>query len=514
MDGVGLNPNPHGNAVYHAHTPVLDRLFGSVPTTQLVTWGPRVGLPNGQMGNSEVGHLNIGAGRVVEQELLRINRAIDERRLFEIPELRSALKSVQNTPGSALHFVGLMSSGGVHSSSKHLRALITAAVDAGVEKIFIHAITDGRDTAPRAAEGEFIELLEFLAAERKRAGRPMVLEVVSVIGRYYAMDRDNRGERTSLAYHLLVEGTGELHADALQAIRSAYRTNISDEFIKPVSIRTASEAGASLVKENDVLVFFNFRADRMRQIVSSFLFTGTNFNMFERRTFVRLGGVYTLTEYDPDFPVSVVFRPMSVPNHFGEVVSAKKLNQLRIAETEKYAHVTYFFNGGVEAALPGERRTLIPSPRDVPTYDLKPEMSAVEVTNELVKQLASGDFGVVIVNYANCDMVGHTGNFQAAVKAVETVDTCVGRVLESITKLGGVAIVTADHGNAEQMIDYTTGGPHTAHTLFPVPLSLVGEGLHGISLRGDGALCDIAPTACELLGLQTPAEMTGRSLIS
>lgn len=491
LDGLALNPNPKSNAVFQATKPTLDRLFQTCPHTTLVSYGERVGLPHGQMGNSEVGHLNIGGGRIVQQELTRINLAIEKGSLGKMPELSGT---------GALHLIGLVSEGGVHSSLKHLLALIQTALQQNVKRIFIHAITDGRDRPPAASIEELGELLSAIAQWRKDYPA-CEFGVVDIIGRYYAMDRDKRMERTQLAYDLYTQAIGEKAADALSAISARHRNGETDEFLKPIVLSERTFSRTTTVQANDALLFFNFRADRMRQIVRKFFESPLNLK------------ILTLTEYEADFPVDVMFRPQAVKNHFGQVVSLAGLRQLRIAETEKYAHVTYFFNGGVEEALAGEERMLVPSPRDVATYDLKPEMSAREVTAKLIEKLNEKKTDVFILNYANCDMVGHTGNYEAAIKAVETVDECLGKVLAVLDQQGGAAIVTADHGNADQMVDYTTGAPHTFHTMYPVPLIITGSDFKNVKLRDGGALCDIAPTACDILGLKIPPEMTGKSLI-
>lgn len=464
------------------------------------------------MGNSEVGHLNIGAGRVVEQDLTRIHNAIEKGELGKLPEMRGLIETVKGHPGSALHLIGLVSLGGVHSHLSHLEALISEAASSGVKHIFVHAITDGRDRPPTVAVEEVGLLQKFI--EKTRAEYPHIdLGISTIIGRYFAMDRDTRWERTQKGYDLFTLGKGEVYRDPIAALKARIAAGAKDEFLEPIVIENQfSRSG--LVEDGDSVLFFNFRADRMRQIVPAFLGDTVGFKGFKREKAPKLAQVCTLTEYDAEFPVEILFRQEPIKDHFGEVVSRAGLTQLRIAETEKYAHVTYFFNGGSEVELPGESRIMIPSPRDVATYDLKPEMSAAGVTDALCRTLEKGETDVVIVNFANCDMVGHTGVFEAAVKAVETVDACVGRVLESVKKMGGFAFITADHGNADQMIDYDTGGPHTFHTTHPVWFIVYGENLPKLTLRSGGALCDIAPTACELMGLEIPSLMTGQSLIS
>lgn len=511
LDGCALNPDTRGNAVYHASTPTLDALYESCPWTTLATFGPRVGLPDGQMGNSEVGHLNIGGGRVVQQELTRINFAVERNEIAALPEFVALCDAVKSSPSGALHLIGLASEGGVHSSLDHLKALLSAALTAGVSRIYVHAITDGRDRPPTASideVGSLVATIEHL--RRAHPGAEILL--ASICGRYYAMDRDNRWERTERAYDLYTAGSGTAFTDPIAAIRAAHAAGTTDEFLEPMAFGGAPGLRSPWVSDGDALLFFNFRADRMRQLVGSFVGSPSPFDRFARRRQPTLVNVTTLTEYEATLPVQVLFRPTVVKNHLGEVLARHGLTQLRIAETEKYAHVTYFFSGGVEEPVQGEERVLIPSPRDVKTYDLKPEMSAYEVTARLIEKIESGAIDVFICNFANCDMVGHTGSFDAAVKAVQTVDSCLGKVLDVIRKRGGVAVVTADHGNADQMIDYATGEPHTFHTLHPVPLIIVGLEKQ-LRLRSGGALCDIAPTILALLGIPQPAEMTGRSLI-
>lgn len=512
LDGLALNPNPRANAVFHAKKPTLDRLFASCPNTTLTTFGLRVGLPEGQMGNSEVGHLNIGAGRIVQQDLTRITFAVEDHQFPSIAPIQAMCATLRAEPNAALHLIGLMSSGGVHSSLEHIVELVRTALDGGVRFIFLHAITDGRDRPPQASLSELRELLDQIQPLVDRAPQKSLCKIVSLCGRYYAMDRDHRWERTGLAYKLFTECAGEPFADPFELIQARHAAGETDEFLKPAAIRGELLPRPASVEDGDSVIFTNFRADRMRQLVPAFL--PTSDIPMERQKRPRLSHLCTLTEYEKGLPVEVLFPPQRVAHHLGAVVAAAGLRQLRIAETEKYAHVTYFFNGGVEAPCEGEERILVPSPRDVATYDLKPEMSAAGVTEQLIaalKREARPD--VIILNFANCDMVGHTGDFNAAVKAVETVDTCLGRILDVLTAAGGTAIVTADHGNADQMVDYETGKPHTYHTTYPVPCLFVGAALAGLTVRDGGALCDIAPTICELLGLDVPPEMTGTSLV-
>lgn len=510
LDGLAHNPNPKGNAVASAKKPTLDKLFNSCPYSELITFGERVGLPDDQMGNSEVGHLNIGAGRVVEQDLLRIDKLVRNQELKKLAKLKSAVE-LSNQGNAALHLIGLCSTGGVHSSLDHLYGIIDAALELGAKRVYIHAISDGRDR-PQTASLEEIGSLVKKVEEFKKLYPSQELSIVDLTGRYYAMDRDNRWERTKLAYDLYTKGIGDSYNNILEAIHARIALGETDEFYKPCRIEDSSQLSRSpLVTSEDVVICCNFRTDRMRQIVTAFLGKTVNFASFE--TPVTLAKLVTLTEYDEKFPVDVLIPPSNLSNLLGETLSKNKLTQLRLAETEKYPHVTYFFNGGEEVAFQGEIRALIPSPKDVPTYDFKPEMSAKEVTDRFIAGLESGEADVYIVNYANCDMVGHTGVFDAAVKAVETVDSCLGRVIEKLSKLGGSALITADHGNADQMIDYVTGEPHTFHTKHPVPLVLFGPLGNGKKLRDGGALCDLAPTILELLGLEKPSEMNGMSLL-
>lgn len=494
LDGLALNPTHKGNAFYQANTPILDNLLEALPHTSLIACGTRVGLPEGQMGNSEVGHLNIGAGRVVEQELTKIDRILSEPNNSSIPKFVSFVKNLKES-SSTLHFIGLISTGGVHGSLNQILSLINKSAIEGIQKISIHVITDGRDRPPREAE---IELTEFTTKlDEIRKNNPSTKIIIStLVGRYYAMDRDKRAERTELAYNLFTKGIGEKAESIVSFLQSNYKKDITDEFMPACTFPEAC-----LINKGDGIIFTNFRADRMKQLVPCFSDSSLK--------------LLTLTEYDPSYNVEVLFAPEEIKNTFGDVISNHGLTQLRIAETEKYPHVTYFFNGGEEKQLEGEDRILAQSPKDVPTYDHKPEMSAYELTDKLLERLNTSPPDVTILNYANCDMVGHTGVFEAAVKAVETVDTCLGKLLDKYKELGGTVLVTADHGNADQMIDYVTGGPHTYHTLFPVPFILINYSDSQVyTLREGGALCDIAPTMLELLGIEKPKEMTGESLIS
>ena len=496
LDGFGINNNKEGNSIELANTPVIDKLFKQNPNTTIRTSGLDVGLPEGQMGNSEVGHTNIGAGRIVYQELTRITKNIEDGDFFSIPELVSAIENCKKH-NSKLHIMGLLSDGGVHSHTRHLYALLELAKRKDFEDVYVHCFLDGRDTPPASGEN-FIAELEQKMAEKG------VGKIASISGRFYAMDRDKRWERVQKAYDALVNGVGEKYASATQAIEESYQKEIFDEFVLPTLICNGDEPIAT-ISENDSVIFFNYRPDRAREITRSLV--DKEFTGFER-TYFPLYYV-CFTNYDETIEnVNIVFKKDEIKNTFGEIVANKGLTQLRIAETEKYAHVTFFFNGGEEKQYNGEDRILVPSPK-VETYDLQPEMSAVEVTDKVVEAIESQKYDTIILNYANPDMVGHTGNLEAAVKAIETVDTCVGRVIEALEKVNGVALITADHGNSEQMIDYTTGEPHTAHTTNVVPLILVGK--HA-KLK-EGRLADLAPTMLEIMGIEKPAEMTGETLI-
>ena len=494
LDGFGIAAEEKGNAIKAADKPNLDRLFRENPITQIGASGLNVGLPDGQMGNSEVGHTNIGAGRIVYQELTRITKSIEDGDFFQNPVLLSAMEDAKKN-GTALHLAGLLSSGGVHSHNTHLYALLEMAKRCGLEKVYVHAVLDGRDVPPTSGKGFVLELLEKL----KETG---VGKIATVMGRYYCMDRDNRWERVSKAYNAMVLGEGEKNPDPVDAVEQSYRKNVTDEFVLPVVCEENAQIGP-----DDSVIFFNFRPDRAREITRCF--ADPEFSGFERRRgFFPLNYV-CMTQYDATMPnVKVAFAPEQLKNTFGDYISRRGLTQLRIAETEKYAHVTFFFNGGVETVFPGEDRVLIHSPK-VATYDLQPEMSAYLVTDALVQRIESGRYDVIILNYANCDMVGHTGVFDAAKAAVEAVDACVGRVTDAIAKMGGVALITADHGNADKMFA-EDGSPFTAHTTNPVPFCVVG---YPCRLRSGGKLADIAPTMLKILSLPQPPEMTGKSLI-
>lgn len=499
LDGFGCNPRVDGNAIKAANKPTLDRLFAEYPNTVVHTSGMDVGLPTGQMGNSEVGHTNIGAGRIVYQELTRITKSIEDGDFFDKKEFLDAIESCK-VNGTKLHLFGLLSDGGVHSHNTHLYALVELAKRQGLKDVFIHCFFDGRDVPPDSSK-VYVEELE---KKLKEIGAG---KIASVMGRYYAMDRDNRWERVSQAYNAMTLGKGLAAQSAGQAVAESYAREEFDEFVKPTVIMEAGKPVAT-IDAKDSVIFFNFRPDRAREITRTFV--DPEFNGFEReKGFFPLKYV-CMTQYDKSMPnVSVAFKPEPLTNTFGEYISKKGYRQLRIAETEKYAHVTFFFNGGVEKMYDGEDRALIPSPQ-VATYDLKPEMSAYEVTEEALKRVNSKDYDVIILNFANCDMVGHTGIFDAAKAAVEAVDTCLGKLIAAIEAQGGVALITADHGNAEQMVDYESGGAFTAHTTNVVPL--IGVGLGGAKLS-EGKLADLAPTMLDIMKLEKPAEMTGKSLL-
>ncbi len=501
LDGYGLNARKDGNAVAEANTPVMDKLMAECPFVEGNASGMAVGLPEGQMGNSEVGHLNMGAGRIVYQELTRITKEIQDGTFFENPAL---LKAVENCKekDSALHMFGLLSDGGVHSHNTHLYGLLELARRNGLSKVYVHCFLDGRDPPPASGKG-YAEALE---EEMKKIG---VGEIASVMGRYYAMDRDNNYDRVKLAYDALTKGEGLTAAGGPEGIQASYDREETDEFVKPTVV-VKDGAPVATIKDGDSVIFFNFRPDRAREITRSFC--DDDFKGFER------GGRLNLTyvcfsDYDPTIPnKEIAFHKISVTNTFGEWLAAKGMKQARIAETEKYAHVTFFFNGGVEKPNEGEDRILVNSPKDVATYDLKPQMSAYEVCDRLVEAINSGSYDVIIINFANPDMVGHTGVEAAAIKAVEAVDECVGRAVEALKEAGGQMFICADHGNAEQLVDYETGAPFTAHTTNPVPFILVNAD-PSYALREGGCLADIIPTLIEMMGMEQPEEMTGKSLL-
>jgi 2,3-bisphosphoglycerate-independent phosphoglycerate mutase len=501
MDGLGINEKHEGNAVYMAGTPNLDRLKAQYPHTQLGASGMDVGLPDGQMGNSEVGHLNIGAGRIVYQELTRITRDIQTGEFFKKEPLIWAMDAVKEQ--GSLHLIGLVSDGGVHSHLTHLFALLEMAKERGLNKVYVHALLDGRDVPPTSGSGYIKELAE----EMKKIG---VGQIASVQGRYWGMDRDNIWERVARGYDAMVMGEGEKATDAYQAVEDSYKKGITDEFMNPTVIEKDGKP-VGTINAGDSIVFFNFRPDRARQITRSFI--QEDFTGFERKKgFMPLQYV-SMTQYDETFTgLKVVNPPETLDNTLGEYLSGLGKTQLRIAETQKYAHVTFFFNGGVEKSNPGEDRVLIPSDKEVATFDLKPQMSAPEVTEEALKLIKSGKYDVMILNYANCDMVGHTGVIEAAVEAVKEVDRGVGLLADQILALGGQVFITADHGNADQMVDYETGEPLTAHTTNPVPFIACGSQFVGKELKDGGKLCDIAPTMLKAMNLPIPKEMTGQPL--
>ena len=491
MDGFGMGNPGAGNAVSLANTPVLDRLFAENAHTTLSASGLDVGLPDGQMGNSEVGHTNIGGGRVVFQDLPRISRAIDSGEFFKNPAYNKAMDDCLQK-GSSLHLYGLLSDGGVHSTVEHLWALLKMAKDKGLEKVYIHAFLDGRDVSPTSGK-------DFVAQCVEKCAEIGVGKIATVMGRYYAMDRDKRWERLQMAYDAMVYGEGVQNSDPVDAVARSYENGVTDEFVEPV---VCDSQGT--ISNNDSIIFFNYRPDRAREITRAIV--DPEFDGFRREYFPT---TYVCnTEYDASMPnVLVAWPRIAVKNGLGEYLSSLGMTQLRIAETEKYAHVTFFFNGGVETQYPGEDRVLVASPK-VATYDLQPEMSACEVCDKCVERVRSGAYDVVILNFANCDMVGHTGVLEAAVKAVETVDACVGRVVDAALEMGGIAMITADHGNAEQMVQ-PDGSPMTAHTTNRVPFILCGA---GTELR-EGRLADIAPTILDVMGLACPPEMDGKTLI-
>ncbi|NFG22638.1 2,3-bisphosphoglycerate-independent phosphoglycerate mutase [Clostridium botulinum] len=500
LDGFGIAPKSEGNAVSLAKKPNFDRLVANYPTSQLQASGLEVGLPEGQMGNSEVGHLNIGSGRIVYQELTRITKAIKDGDFFENESLMKAMTNAKNN-NSALHLMGLLSDGGVHSHIEHLRGLLEFAKKEGIQNVYVHAFMDGRDVAPSSGK-EFVEKTEAMMAE---VG---IGKIATISGRYYAMDRDNRWERVELAYNALVLGKGETANNAVEAMEKSYHDNKTDEFVLPTVV-LENGASTATIKNGDSVIFFNFRPDRAREITRAI--NDKVFDGFKRET-LNLTFV-TMTQYDKTLEgVEVAYKPQTLANTLGEYVSSKGLNQLRIAETEKYAHVTFFFNGGVEKENPGEERVVIPSPK-VATYDLKPEMSAYEVTDELLNRLDSDKYDMVILNFANPDMVGHTGVIPAAVKAIESVDECLGKIADKMLEKDGCLFITADHGNAETMIDFSTGNPFTAHTIDPVPFVWVANDTEGKAIK-NGKLADIAPTMLNQLGLEVPAEMTGENLVT
>jgi len=497
LDGWGISQNPETNAQEKANIPFYRRLINEYPHTALECSGEAVGLPEGTMGNSEVGHLNLGAGRTVYQDYTRINKSIQDGSFMKNEALIGAMNAAADR-NSAVHFIGLLSDAGVHSHINHLYSLINLAISKGANNIFVHALMDGRDTPPNSGIN-YIKDLESFLSDKPSA------QIASVTGRYWAMDRDNRWERVEQAYKSLVQGEGSKVRSAAQAVEESYEKNETDEFIKP-SLICNDGSPIGLIDNDDSVVFFNFRADRAREISASL--AGKTFDGFKRGKVPALASYVTMTIYDEGFSFPAAFPPLQLTNILGEVLSRKNIKQLRIAETEKYAHVTYFFNGGVEDPFAGEDRCLIPSPRDVATYDLKPEMSAYEVRDEVLKRLDENKYDFILLNFANPDMVGHTGVMEAAAKACETVDQCLEAVVTKVQSLGGTALITADHGNCDQMMD--PGGPFTAHTTNPVPFILLQK---NAKLRNGGILADVAPTVLDMMGFDKPDEMTGNSLI-
>ncbi len=499
LDGVGLNDEQRGNAFKLANTPNIDKLIEKYPNTYIRTSGLAVGLPDGQMGNSEVGHTNIGAGRVVYQDLTRITKDIEDGNFFENKVLMEAIDNVKKN-NSSLHLMGLVSDGGVHSHISHLYALLKLAKDNNIDKVYIHAFLDGRDTPPTSA----IEYLKELENKTKEIG---VGKIATLSGRYYAMDRDNRWDREKLAYDAMINGVGNKFKTVQKAVENSYEAQEFDEFVKPIVITDDDNNPITKISDNDSVIFFNFRPDRARQITRAI--TDLDFSEFDT---IKMKNLYfvTMTEYDAKLNnVNVAYTPQSLNNTLGEYLSNKGYTQLRLAETEKYAHVTFFFNGGEEKQYNGEDRILVPSPK-VATYDLKPEMSAYEITDKVLEAMDSKKYDVIIMNYANGDMVGHTGIIEKAIEAVETLDKCVGKVISKLEEINGEALITADHGNCEYMLDLKTGEPITSHSTFDVPLIVVSNRVKSIK---DGKLCDLAPTLLSLMNEPKPIEMTGESLI-
>ncbi len=502
MDGYGNRVSSEGNAIKIANSGVIDGLFEKYPSTFIGASGLSVGLPDGQMGNSEVGHLNMGAGRIVYQELTRITKSIDDGDFYENEDLNAAMLNAVNNK-KAVHLYGLLSDGGVHSHNTHLYGLVRLAKMRGVEELYIHCFLDGRDVSPTSGASFIDDLQKVLDGEG-------LGKISSVAGRYYAMDRDNRWERVEKAYDSLTLGNGVLVDDAAAAVRKSYDEGVTDEFVLPTNVCENGKP-IGLINEGDSIIFFNFRPDRAREITRAF--TESEFGGFERKTGFLNPFYVCFTRYDASFTnVRIAFKPQSLKNTLGEYLAVKGYRQLRIAETEKYAHVTFFFNGGVEAPNANEDRDLIPSPK-VATYDLQPEMSAPEVTDKVLDEIASDKYDVIILNFANCDMVGHTGVLDAAVAAVKTVEASVERVVNAVRAKGGVCLVTADHGNADMMFE-DDGSPFTAHTTNPVPFILVGDDYIGRTLRSNGVLADIAPTLLEVMGEEIPVEMTGKTLLN
>ena len=499
LDGVGLNEEEKGNAFRQASTPNIDKYIEKYPNTYIKTSGMAVGLPEGQMGNSEVGHTNIGAGRIVYQELTRITKEINEGDFFENDVLMKAIKHVKEN-NSSLHLMGLVSDGGVHSHIEHLYALLEMAKRNDIQNVYVHAILDGRDTSPTSA----IDYLNTLENKMKEIG---VGKIATLSGRYYAMDRDNRWERVNLAYDAIINGKGNTFKTVQKAIETSYEAQEFDEFVKPIVIVDDEQNPISCINDNDVAIYFNFRPDRARELTKAI--TIKDFESFETKKIDNLFFV-TMTQYDDSLKnVEVAYKPQVLKNTFGEYISKLGYTQLRLAETEKYAHVTFFFNGGREETYLGENRILVPSPK-VATYDLKPEMSAYEVTDKALEAIDSQNFDVIIMNFANGDMVGHTGNIEKAIEAVEAVDSCVGKIISKLEEVDGEAIITADHGNCEYMLDLKTGEPITSHSTFDVPMIVISNRIKSVK---NGRLCDLAPTLLTLMDEKIPEEMSGVSLV-
>ena len=500
MDGVGLRDSSEYNALEKAKTPNLHNYFKTYPMTKLNCHGRAVGLPDGVMGNSEVGHLNIGAGRVVMQDLVRIDAALEDGSFEEIPEYQDLVKDVKEHD-KALHLIGLLSDAGVHSDMNHLKKVLKLLKNDGVSRVYVHALTDGRDTPPNSGVGYLSDIMDFMATEG-------IGKLATIIGRYYCMDRDNRWERVQIAYDALTAGEGVHTTDPLAAVKEMYAKDVTDEFLTPIVMDY--EDGSHFFKDGDAVLAMNFRADRMREIAIAL--NDKDFDGFERKTVLDLHYT-TMKKYRADFPYPILFKEQRLDEIMGQVVSENGLTQLRIAETEKYAHVTYFFNGGEEKQFEGEDRILVPSPK-VATYDLQPEMSAPEVTEKLLEAIENDLYDVIVLNFANGDMVGHTGVYEAVTEALEKVDVLIGQIVELFTRKGGTLLITADHGNSEEMWDFQNDQPHTQHSLNPVPFIVITPDKRPLELREGGSLCDIAPTMLEILNIPQPEEMTGTSLIA
>ena len=499
LDGFGMNEQTEGNAIKMANIPHITEILKQNPNTIIHTSGLEVGLPEGQMGNSEVGHTNIGAGRIIYQDLAKITKSIEDGDFFMNPELVKAIENCKKN-NSKLHLMGLLSDGGVHSHIRHLYAILELAKRKDFEDIYVHCFLDGRDTPPASGEGYITDLEN----KMKEKG---VGQIATITGRFYAMDRDKRWERVSGAYNAMVNGEGETAISAISAIEESYQKEVFDEFVKPTVILNKNKEPIAKIEDGDSIIFFNFRPDRAREITRSIV--DKEFDGFETK---KMNTYFVcMTPYDETMPnVEIAYKKEEIKNTFGEYISKKGLTQLRIAETEKYAHVTFFFNGGEEKQYQGEDRILVPSPK-VETYDMKPEMSAYEVTDKVIEAIKSEKYDCIILNYANPDMVGHTGSIDAAIKALEAIDECVEKVVNAINEVNGVLLITADHGNSEQMIDYKSGEPHTAHTTNPVPLAIIG--MPALKKVKEGRLADLAPTMLEIMGLEKPVEMTGESLL-